>query len=750
METVAQAYEQVASTVTRNFSGDVVFCVALAIANAGAMTSWLMQWRGLIDAEGVTPAKDQVDNAVGREQRRNVGRYRARFAACKRLPSLLIWLGTTDASIQCLFGLGYLGIALLATGILPSLGALLCGAVYLSFLSVSQPWLGLQMDAKLVETNILFAATHCLSWAAPSAWVVAQTWLVFRIMVGCGAAKWSGGDQTWRDLTAMSFHYASQPLPNGLSRFMHSLPLPVHVLEGWMTYLCECAVPLAFLIPGSWGRYRVKVAAFVLTIGFNAAIGATGNYGHLHLLVCASAVASIIRLDVPCGQGTGSGFGAPVPLGVECIAWPSKTSPLFPVHVACWAIAWAITCFYIAVSCVPLANTMEGILELKVYPVRAWRWLHRAYSSLQQYRLVNYYSKFTHMTTRRWELCMEGSVDGGRTWHEIGYVAKPGHDLSATPRTLPPGYIPRLDWRMWFLPLAVQRALARGYTPVQVSAEAWYRRMEELVVAGNKDVWSLLRMPRQLACKGQLDGVRTLVYAYEFEPWQWDRDMAVTTTSGESAVAGKTAEEPGTTTASSVSAVPASVAASSSGSVDGSSSTRRRRQRRGQSPSERPPVPAAAAARTEGTGGPPGGPQSDDESGRSPQPPAASSSGAAAAAGWQVGKVWRRKYICEYDAVYRNAATARQAALAGHASASQVPASSAPSSPTAVGGRQGSGSGASLGAAATPSSSPAPQQLQAPYELDVDDEGSDDEQSESDGAPAEQAVPQVQKESLNS
>ena len=50
-------------------------------------------------------------------------------------------------------------------------------------------------------------------------------WLVFRLMFFSGVVKLLSGDPTWRDLTAMRFHYETQPLPTPLAWYMHQLPL---------------------------------------------------------------------------------------------------------------------------------------------------------------------------------------------------------------------------------------------------------------------------------------------------------------------------------------------------------------------------------------------------------------------------------------------------------------------------------------------------------------------------------------------
>jgi hypothetical protein len=70
---------------------------------------------------------------------------------------------------------------------------------------------------------------------APWAAVWALRWLTFRIMLGAGMIK-IRGDSCWRDLTAMVYHYQTQPVPNPLSWFLHHSPVsraPLPALMWW-------------------------------------------------------------------------------------------------------------------------------------------------------------------------------------------------------------------------------------------------------------------------------------------------------------------------------------------------------------------------------------------------------------------------------------------------------------------------------------------------------------------------------------
>ena len=49
-------------------------------------------------------------------------------------------------------------------------------------------------------------------------------WLLFRLMFQSGVVKLASGDPTWRGLTALDFHFETQPLPLWTAWFAHQLP----------------------------------------------------------------------------------------------------------------------------------------------------------------------------------------------------------------------------------------------------------------------------------------------------------------------------------------------------------------------------------------------------------------------------------------------------------------------------------------------------------------------------------------------
>ena len=54
-------------------------------------------------------------------------------------------------------------------------------------------------------------------------------WVLFILMFGAGLIK-IRGDECWRNLTCMKYHYETQPLPGPLSWYFHHLPLWLHRL----------------------------------------------------------------------------------------------------------------------------------------------------------------------------------------------------------------------------------------------------------------------------------------------------------------------------------------------------------------------------------------------------------------------------------------------------------------------------------------------------------------------------------------
>ena len=99
--------------------------------------------------------------------------------------------------------------------------------------TVCREFLGFQWDILLLETGFLaiFLAPlqlwPRLSRAAPPSRLVLWLlrWLLFKLMFESGCVKLLSGDPAWRNLTALTFHYETQPLPTWIGWYAHQLPV---------------------------------------------------------------------------------------------------------------------------------------------------------------------------------------------------------------------------------------------------------------------------------------------------------------------------------------------------------------------------------------------------------------------------------------------------------------------------------------------------------------------------------------------
>ena len=153
--------------------------------------------------------------------------------------------------------------------------------MYLSLLGVGQAFLSFQWDTLLLEAGVL--ALLATWWPARIAWLF--RWLLFRLLFLSGAVKLLSGDESWRGLTALTFHFQTQPLPNIVSWYVHQLPRSVLEAGTVLTFIAELLVPLLYFAPRS-GR----LVAAAATVMFQVMIFATGNYTFFNLLTIAITV----------------------------------------------------------------------------------------------------------------------------------------------------------------------------------------------------------------------------------------------------------------------------------------------------------------------------------------------------------------------------------------------------------------------------------------------------------------------------
>lgn len=418
-----------------------LFLRALGVIYLTAFVSLWVQVDGLVGPRGILPAADYL-KAVSR---------RSGGPDPLRVPTLF-WLGSGRRALHLTCGAGCVLSLLLVAGVVPALCLLVLWGLYLSFAAVGRVFLSYQWDVLLLEAG--FLGVLLAPWplggevgaagpriaggllpdipaGAPGPALLLLWWLVFRLTFQSGVGKLTSGDPSWRDLSALRYHWWTQPLPAWTAWHVHRLPLPAHRLATAVTLAIEVAFPLLL-----FGPREGRLAAVSVIVLLQVAIMATGNYNFFNLLTIALAL--LLVDDTAWGwlgvSAAGRGAGAAGPLGAGSSVRTAATLALaVPV---------------IVVGSAHVARTFRPRLSL---PAWLGRWIRR----LQPFRTVNSYGLFRVMTTERPEIVVQGSRDGER-WLDYEFRWKPG-DPSRRPRFCAP-HQPRLDWQMWFAALGDLRS----------------------------------------------------------------------------------------------------------------------------------------------------------------------------------------------------------------------------------------------------------------------------------------------------
>jgi lipase maturation factor 1 len=449
-------------------TGTRLFVCALAAAHAVAFGSFWLQADGLVGPSGILPAGQFL--ALAREQLGHEAWY--------DLPSLC-WVFGTGGFIKLLCAVGIGLSALVFAGYAPALCLALMWVCSLSLASAGQVFYDFQWDSLLLECTLV--GIFLVPWTlrrAPAPYDPPKLarylawWLLFRLMFLSGLVKLASGDPTWRHLTALTFHYQTQPLPTVLAWYAQKLPAWFQVASCAVMFAVELAAPL--LIPAP---RRFRHGATLSLIALQVVIALTGNYAFFNLL---SLGLCLTCLDDDWWRARHWG-----------VADPASSSPPVAMRTKSVLLRWfaalsvGVTFFQSVASLSseaagsPIVRTMGEVVD----PLRSF----------------NNYGLFAVMTVERPELVFEGS-DDGQDWREYALPYKPG-DLGRRPAWVAP-YQPRLDWQLWFAALGP----ARG--------SPWVGTLCEKLLRGDSAVLGLFS-------RNPFPGhpphyIRVVRYAYEF------------------------------------------------------------------------------------------------------------------------------------------------------------------------------------------------------------------------------------------
>ncbi|XP_035876997.1 lipase maturation factor 1 isoform X4 [Phyllostomus discolor] len=234
----------------------IVLLRALAFVYFVAFLVAFHQNKQLIGDRGLLPCKVYL-KSVQRHFQGRVG-----WDTMSSTPTLL-WLldwSHMDSNLDALALLG-LGISavVLVTGCANMILMAALWVLYMSLVNVGQIWYSFGWESQLLETGFL-GIFLCPLWTlsrlprkTPPSRVVLWgfRWLIFRIMLGAGLIK-VRGDQCWRDLTCMDFHYEVVLIVSGNLSFLNWLTIVPSVA-------CFDDAALGFLFPSGPGGLQDQV-----------------------------------------------------------------------------------------------------------------------------------------------------------------------------------------------------------------------------------------------------------------------------------------------------------------------------------------------------------------------------------------------------------------------------------------------------------------------------------------------------------
>src|SRR5205809_1712046 len=407
------------------------FLRALGLIYLIAFVSLWVQVDGLVGSDGVSPVNQFLPAVYERFGR----------SAYSLLPTLC-WFNSSNSFLHFLCSGGVVLSLLLIVGIAPALSLVALFVFYLSLILAGQTFLSFQWDILLLETGFLsiFLAPwriwpRELFWwpgAAIPATAVSRPalfllkFLLFKLMLMSGVVKLTSGDDCWWNLTALDYHYWSQPLPTLFGSWADKSPEWFKHFSVAFCIVVESIVP--FFI---WAPRRLRLIAAGLMIFLQLVIALTGNYCFFNLLTIAlcflliddSVVGTDRRAVRPRVAGAPGGRALPDRL-----------------------------CQYAAIAVIVVTFPINAWLIFSAFKPqsRPPGRLANFYEQLEAFRIVNGYGLFRVMTKDRSEIVIEGSADG-INWAPYEFKWKPG-DVKRAPGWCAP-HQPRLDWQMWFAAL---------------------------------------------------------------------------------------------------------------------------------------------------------------------------------------------------------------------------------------------------------------------------------------------------------
>ncbi len=432
----------------------LVFQRALAIVFLVAFLNAANQFKPLLGERGLLPVPLYVKDAQFSE-----------------IPSLFVFY-PNDRAFTIVAWAGVAISALAIVGLTEQFGMAvsmiawaLLWALYMSFVNVGQTFYAFGWESILLEGGFyaIFLGSSNVEVSRVAIWL--ERWLLFRIMFGAGLIKLRG-DECWRDLTCLNYHYETQPMPNPLSWYFHWGPQWTKTGGVLVNHFSELIVPFAYFLP-----QPIATIAGLITILFQLSIFVSGNLSWLNFLTMVLAIPTI--------------DGAWI-----ARALPFSAPPMHPLPVAFRIVTYALAALVAYLSIKPIQNMISP---------------HQIMNTVyNRWHLVGTYGAFGSITRPRYEVVVQGTDEAVLTastkWREYEFKGKPGATNYRPPQIAP--YHLRLDWLMWFASFS------------EYYQQPWFVNFVAKLLENDKPVLSLVRSnpfpnapPRY---------VRALLYEYHF------------------------------------------------------------------------------------------------------------------------------------------------------------------------------------------------------------------------------------------
>ncbi len=416
-----------------------IFLGFLGLIYFSAFFSFLIQAQGLIGSDGVLPLHYFV------------ARLTELFGETAWLNApMWFWLSTSDAMIQWVSASGCVLSLLVIFSRFVTPALILLFFSYLSLYYAGQVFMSFQWDILLLEAG--FLAIFLGKGSRIIVWL--YRWLLFRFMLLGGLVKLASRDPTWDNLTALTFHFETQPLPTPLAWYVHQWPEMILMAMVALTFIIELLVPFLIFAPR-----RIRFIAAWCFIIFQSGIILTGNYNFFNLLAIAFCLflfddRAILHV---------------LPTRLSSRLLTSRHLPRqYETHLS---TKMFLRSFLLVI--ILFVSTEKLLTFIQSNRSNEPSLLSRLVAPLN---IVNNYGPFAVMTTVRHEVTVEGSNDG-INWFEYSFHHKPDR-LDKPLRWIIP-HQPRLDWQMWFAALS------------NAERQVWFRRLLYQCLDGSPAVLDL-------------------------------------------------------------------------------------------------------------------------------------------------------------------------------------------------------------------------------------------------------------------